>query len=329
MRASRLVSALMLLQSRREMSARELADELDVSIRTVYRDMSSLQTAGVPIYADLGRNGGYRLVDGYRTRLTGLTIDEARALFLTGVPKAANDLGLGAVVAGAERKLEAALPAELRERAEIVRDRFHLDAPGWYDAGEATPHLATVAAAVWEQRRLTVLYRRWKEPDIVRRTLEPLGVVLKAGRWYLVAREDATTQPRTYRVGQVLEVETLDGRFDRPIGFDLAAYWSASVDGFRSQLVQGEAVIRLTSRGRDRVADAYPATITDAIVATESTPDDHGWVTATVPIESLDHAESEFLKLGRDVEVLEPAGLRERLVAAAEALTAIYTDGSR
>ena len=180
----------MLLQARREMSARELADELGVSIRTVYRDMSSLQTAGIPIYADAGRTGGYRLLDGYRTRLTGLTTEEAQALFLTGVPKAADDLGLGAVVAGAERKLEAALPPELRQRAETVRARFHLDAPGWYDDGEATPHLSTIAGAVWEQRRVAVLYRRWKEPSIVRRVLDPLGIVLKAGRWYLVARVD-------------------------------------------------------------------------------------------------------------------------------------------
>lgn len=328
MRASRLVSALMLLQSRREMSARELADELDVSVRTVYRDMSSLQTAGIPIYADPGRNGGYRLLDGYRTKLTGLTTDEAQALFLTAVPKAADDLGLGAVVAGAERKLEAALPAELRARAEIVRDRFHLDAPGWYDAGEPTPHLATVAAAVWEQRRLVVLYRRWKEPDMVRRTLEPLGVVLKAGRWYLVARTDEHAQIRTYRVGQILEAETLDDRFERPSDFDLVGYWGESVVGFRERLQQGEAVIRLTRRGRTRVADAYPATVTEAIAATESAPDDHGWVTATVPIESLGHAESEFLKLGPDIEVLAPAALRERLVASARALTAMYADGS-
>jgi predicted DNA-binding transcriptional regulator YafY len=318
----------MLLQARREMSARELADELGVSIRTVYRDMSSLQTAGIPIYADAGRAGGYRLLDGYRTRLTGLTTEEAQALFLTGVPKAADDLGLGAVVAGAERKLEAALPPELRERAETVRARFHLDAPGWYDDGEATPHLSVVAGAVWQQRRVAVLYRRWKEPSVVRRVLDPLGIVLKAGRWYLVARNDGDSTPRTYRVGQILEAEVTGDSFDRPADFDLAEHWLSSLVEFRERLHQGEAVIRLSPRGRDRAADAYPANVMEALRRTESSPDEDGWVTATVPIESLAHAESEFLKLGRDVVVVAPAELRDRVAVTARALAAMYSDES-
>ena len=318
----------MLLQARREMSARELADELGVSIRTVYRDMSSLQTAGIPIYADAGRAGGYRLLDGYRTRLTGLTTEEAQALFLTGVPKAADDLGLGAVVAGAERKLEAALPPELRQRAETVRARFHLDAPGWYDDGEATPHLSTIAGAVWQQRRVAVLYRRWKEPSIVRRVLDPLGIVLKAGRWYLVARIDGDAAPRTYRVGQILEAEVTGDLFERPADFDLAVHWQSSLAGFRERLQQGEAVIRLSPRGRDRAADAYPANVMAAIRRTESPPDEVGWVTATVPIESLTHAESEFLKLGPDVEVVAPNALRDRIAATSRNLAALYAGES-
>ena len=318
----------MLLQARRQMSARELADELGVSVRTVYRDMSSLQTAGIPIYADAGRAGGYRLLDGYRTRLTGLTTEEAQALFLTGVPKAADDLGLGAVVAGAERKLEAALPPELRQRAETVRARFHLDAPGWYDDGEATPHLSAVARAVWEQRRVAVLYRRWKEPTIVRRVLDPLGIVLKAGRWYLVARVASDASPRTYRVGEILEATVTDETFERPDGFDLATHWQASLVGFRERLQQGEAVIRLSPRGRDRAGDAFPANVIGAIRRSESSPDDRGWVTATVPIESLTHAESEFLKLGRDVEILAPPELRDRVAVTARDLVVMYASDS-
>ena len=318
----------MLLQARREMSARELADELGVSIRTVYRDMSSLQTAGIPIYADAGRAGGYRLLDGFRTRLTGLTTEEAQALFLTGVPKAADDLGLGAVVAGAERKLEAALPPELRELAETVRARFHLDAPGWYDDGEATPHLSVVAGAVWQQRRIAVLYRRWKEPSVVRRVLDPLGIVLKAGRWYLVARIDGDAAPRTYRVGQILEAEVTGDSFERPADFDLAAHWQASLVEFRERLQQGQAVIRLSPQGRDRAADAYPANVMEALRRTESPPDGDGWVTATVPIESLTHAESEFLKLCRDVVVVAPEELRDRVAVTARALAALYSDES-
>lgn len=325
MRASRLVSALMLLQARQTMTARDLAEALEVSIRTVYRDMESLQAAGVPLYADTGRTGGYRLVEGYRTRLTGLTHDEAQALFLTGLPQAADDLGLGAVLAGAERKLQAALPPELRQRAEAVRDRFHLDAPGWYAERDSPAYLGQVAAAVWEQRRITVIYRRWTEPEIVRRTLEPLGMVLKAGRWYVIARTADGGAPRTYRVGQVLGVEQVGEPFERPVGFDLAGYWRGQLEGFQERLFQGEATVRLSPRGLDRVRDVWGDAAVASVIKTAGEPDAAGWITAQLPIESLTHAETELLKVGAEVEVLDPAELRVRLQTTAAALATLYS----
>uniref|UniRef100_UPI0013D8B44B helix-turn-helix transcriptional regulator n=1 Tax=Candidatus Frankia alpina TaxID=2699483 RepID=UPI0013D8B44B len=185
MRASRLLSVLMLLQTRGKLTARQIADELDVSVRTVHRDLDALAQAGVPVLADRGVTGGYRLLAGYRTRLTGLTADEADSLFLAGMPGAAAELGLGAMLAAAELKLMATLPEPLRERAGRVRERFHLDAPSWFRATEDTPLLAEVADAVWAQRRLRVTYRRWRAPREVDRVLDPLGVVLKSGTWYL------------------------------------------------------------------------------------------------------------------------------------------------
>ncbi|ABD09699.1 putative transcriptional regulator [Frankia casuarinae] len=194
MRASRLLSVLLLLQTRGRLTAREIADELEVSVRTVYRDLESLAEAGVPVLADRGATGGYRLLDGFRTRLTGLTSGEADSLFLAGMPAAAGELGLGTMLAAAELKLMAALPEQLRERAGRVRERFHLDAPGWFRATEDTPLLTEVAAAVWEQRRVRVTYRRWRAPREIIRHLEPLGVVLKGGTWYLVANVAHGTQ---------------------------------------------------------------------------------------------------------------------------------------
>src|SRR5215468_5173498 len=159
MRASRLLSALLLLQTNGRMSARALAEALDVSVRTVYRDMTALHEAGVPVYAEGGPDGGYQLVAGFRTTLTGLTEDEARVLFLTGLPGPAADLGLGEQVSAAELKLTAALPPALRATANRVRERFHLDAPGWYTRGDASPHLGHVAEALWQQRRIRISYR--------------------------------------------------------------------------------------------------------------------------------------------------------------------------
>ena len=181
MRASRLVSLLLLLQTRGRATAADLAAELEVSVRTVHRDVEALAESGVPIYAERGPHGGIRLVDGYRTRLTGLTGDEAEALFLSGLPGPAAELGLGTVVAAARLKVLAALPGELRGRATRLVERFHLDAAGWFQAGEPVPALAGLAEAVWEGRVVEAEYNRGE--TTVPRRLEPIGLVLKAGVW--------------------------------------------------------------------------------------------------------------------------------------------------
>jgi predicted DNA-binding transcriptional regulator YafY len=303
-KSARLVSILLLLQTRGRMTAADLADELEVSVRTVYRDVEALSAAGIPLYGDAGHAGGYRLLDGYRTRLTGLTAGEAEALFLAGAPGPAAELGLGPVLAAAQLKVRAALPRELREHADRISGRFHLDAPGWYadtDSGGA-PYLPAVADAVWNSRVLNVLYRRWREPTDVERRLEPYGLVLKAGRWYVVAGPG----PRTFRVDQILELAASGEEFTRPDDFDLAAYWTAYQRDFHDRLYRGEAVVRLAPGVR------LTGPAGDAVRANGRTDAD-GWTLATVPIESVDHAHGEFLRLGTGVEVLEPAELRDRI----------------
>jgi predicted DNA-binding transcriptional regulator YafY len=332
-RASRLLSILLLLQTRGRLTARQLADILEVSVRTIYRDVDSLHAAGVPLYGDAGPDGGYRLLGGYRTRLTGLTAAEAEALFLAGMPGQAAELGLGTVLATAQLKLQAALPAELRERSARIQERFHLDAPGWYYDGDTVPHLAAVADAVWRQRRIDVRYRRWAAPTDVTRVLEPHGVVLKAGKWYLVARpadrdsahgESAHGEFRCYRVGQILALTTLDEPFERAGGFGLAEFWARYVTQFRARLYQGQATIRLSPAGRQRLGELMSGAVTEAVAGTATPPDPGGWITATVPVESLQHAEAEFLRLGAGVEVLAPPALRQRLARAAHGLAELY-----
>jgi predicted DNA-binding transcriptional regulator YafY len=322
MRASRLVSILLLLQTRGRLTAQQLADTLEVSVRTIYRDVDSLHAAGVPLYGDAGPAGGYQLLGGYRTRLTGLTAAEAEALFLAGVPHAAAELGLGTVLATAQLKLQAALPAELRERAARIQERFHLDAPGWYHHGDTSPYLAAVADAVWSQRPVEVRYRRWAAPEEVTRRLDPHGLVLKAGKWYLVAR--AGEQLRTYRVNQILDLTVLDGHFERAEHFELASFWAAQVTGFLASLYQGEATIRLSPAGRERLSEVASSAVVDAVTHTATDPGADGWVTAVVPIESMEHAHGELLRLGSSVEILAPDDLRARMQHTAAGLASIY-----
>ena len=336
MRASRLLSVLMLLQTRGKLTARELADELEVSVRTVHRDLDSLAEAGVPVVAERGAAGGYRLLAGYRTRLTGLTADEADSLFLAGLPAAADDLGLGALAATTELKLLAALPPSLRERAGRARERFHLDAPGWFRATEDTPFLADVAAAVRSQRRVRVTYRRWRAPQQVDRLLDPLGVVLKSGTWYLVARAagpppvsdgpagPAPAEPRTYRVSRILAVSSTGEYFERPADFDLAAYWAGWTARYEAEVYRESATIRLSPIGVTMAPYRLPPAVARAIRDTAGPADADGWVQARIPIESVRHATGELLTLGPDLEVLSPPALRAALADAALSMAALY-----
>ncbi|TDD45142.1 YafY family transcriptional regulator [Nonomuraea terrae] len=322
MRASRLVSILLLLQTRGRMTAQDLAERLEVSVRTIYRDVESLHTAGIPLYGDAGPKGGYQLLDGYRTRLTGLTTEEAESLFLAGLPGPAAELGLGAVVTAAQLKLMAALPVELRDRASRIRERFHLDAPTWYRDQDPLTFLPAVADAVWNERRIQVRYRRWKAPQEVERRLEPYGLVVKAGQWYVVARTDGDV--RTYRVSQILGLHRLPERFVRPDGFDLAEYWRGYLVEFEARLRWGEAVVRLSPRGLERLPDLMTPGVVTAARASAQPPDEDGWTRVTVPIESIEHATGEFLRLGTDAEVLSPAALRDRLAETAYELADRY-----
>jgi predicted DNA-binding transcriptional regulator YafY len=320
-RASRLLSLLLLLQTRGRMTAQQLADELEVSVRTIYRDVDALNAAGVPLYGDAGHDGGYQLLDGYRTRLTGLTPAEAEALFLSGLPGPAAELGLGGVLAAATLKLRAALPASMRDSADRLTERFYLDAPGWYRPERKVACLAEVASAVWERHALRVRYSRWKAPEEVVRTIEPHGLVLKAGTWYVVARCEGTF--RTYRVDQIAEAAPTGAVFDRAPGFELAGYWHEYLADFQRRLHTGHAVIRISAPGRERMRGLLSAAAVTAIESDGAAGPD-GWIVARVPVESARQALADFLRLGADLEILEPAGLRSEAIGICQAMMALY-----
>ncbi|MFD5423463.1 helix-turn-helix transcriptional regulator [Streptomyces sp. NPDC127069] len=323
MRADRLLSLLLLLQSRGRMTAPELAAELEVSVRTVYRDVEALGASGVPVCVDRGPAGGYRLMDGYRTRLTGLTDAEAGSLFLAGAPGPARDLGLGAVVATARLKLEAALPAALADRARLVQDRFHLDAPAWFRDADPVPHLAEVARAVWEQRTLRAEYRRWSG-ELRLRELHPLGLVLKGGIWYLVAGVASMAgSPRTYRVSRLLAVAETGGTFERPAGFDLAAHWEESSRRLEASLHQETALLRISPRAQRLLPMQFGAPGARALEGAGA-PDAEGWVEVELSVESRAVAVGDLLRLGPEAEVLGPPELRAAVAEAVGVLAARY-----
>ncbi|AYF78832.1 YafY family transcriptional regulator [Nocardia yunnanensis] len=322
MRASRLMSILLLLQTRDRVTAQEIADQLEVSVRTVYRDMESLSAAGIPVYGDAGHAGGYRLLDTFRARLNLLTADEAESLFLSGLPSAAADLGLGALVTAANLKVRSALPAELRDRVGRVAERFHLDAPGWYTESEPAPHLTAVADAVWNERALRFDYIRWATPSSVTRTTEPLGLVLKSGNWYLVGHTD--TVIRTYRISRITDLHVLADPVRRPPDFDLATYWAGYLASFDQRRHSDSARVRVDDPTYQRLPELLDPAAAQAAHDTATPPDAHGYRDIRVPIESLDRAVSDLLRLGAGAEVLAPEELRRRMAEESAAMARRY-----
>jgi predicted DNA-binding transcriptional regulator YafY len=321
MRASRLLSVLLLLQNRGRMTADELAAELEVSVRTVYRDIESLSAAGVPVYADRGRAGGYQLVGGYRTRLTGMSEEEAQSLSLAGLPVAAAELGLGTVLAAAQLKLYAALPEELRSRAGMLAQRFHLDVPGWHRDVESLSHLAALGEAVWQAHRVEVRYRRWDRSER-RRVLEPLGLILKGGNWYLAAA--CAGSVRTYRVARIVELTDLGESFERPEGFDLAGYWREWSEQFERRLYPRTARVRLSPLGRDLVPFYLGSAGVRALAAATGEPDGDGWLQVELPVERGAPALGQLLHFGPELQVLAPEDLRAEVAVAAGRMAAAY-----
>lgn len=319
MRASRLLSILILLQLRGRLTAETLAREFEVSVRTIYRDIDQLSAAGVPVYADRGRSGGFALLDGYRTRLTGLTPAESDALVLAGVGAAADDLGIGADLAAAQLKLLASLPPDAGASAHRVAQRFHLDPANWYRRTETLDGLPDLATAVWSERRIRIRYDSWKE--VVTRDLDPLGLVLKGGLWYLVAAADG--KPRTYRVSSILRLDLLEAPVVRPSKFDLAAYWTQASADFEARILSERAEVRVSPQGLRILRRVSPAAA-EALEKAHTASSPAGWIQGHIPIESITDATHQLLHLGPEAEALAPPALRDAIATAAGRIAGLY-----
>jgi len=307
-RASRLVSFLLVLQTRRQLTVAELAERLEVSERTVQRDAQALAEAGIPIVSVRGPGGGYRLEHGYRTRLTGLDAVEAEALFVG----PAAELGLGRELAAARLKLLASLPVELQERADRAAHLFHVDTRGWFREEDRVPHLPVIAGALWRGHRLDMRYR--EGAAVVSRRLDPFGLVLKAGVWYLLAQRRG--EQRVYRVSRIVSARVRAESSVRPPDFDLAAAWSERSDAFERSRALIEVAVRVP---RSQVRYLRGARIVEG----GERP------TVIARFDGLDHAFHVLMAYGADAEVLAPAALRKRIAAAAAATVALYTPAAR
>jgi predicted DNA-binding transcriptional regulator YafY len=320
MRADRLLSLMMLLQNRRRMTAEELANELEVSKRTIYRDIDALSIAGVPVYANGGPGGGYALLDNYRTTLTGLNENEIRALFMLTIPGPISDLGVSQQLKAAILKLTSSFADDHHEHANYLRQRLHLDAASWFQTDEPAPHLKTVQESVWQDRQLVLSYRR-RNGAVSERTISPYGLVAKASIWYLVA---ATEQGmRVYRVSRIEAVQITQTHFARPQDFDLAEFWVGWVTSYKTSLPKYPVTLRI---GPDLVP-VLPYILGNDVRALveQAQPDSEGWRIVDYTFERIEEAQTYVLGMGASVDVIAPEELRIRVLKLATDVVTHYS----
>jgi predicted DNA-binding transcriptional regulator YafY len=326
-KADRLLSILLLLQTRGRVPAHELAERLEVSVRTIYRDVEALSASGVPVYAERGRHGGIELLAGFRTDVTGLTADESRALFILAAQGAHAALGLDAALGSALRKVMAALPAPHRPAAEVTSRRILVDATRWKGGPQAAMDLDTLQDAVFADRRLRLRYRHSGQRQTRTYTVDPYGLVSKAGVWYLVA--DRRTAPRLFRVDRVRSATVLADDVRRRPGVELADVW----EELRRQVEERPGGLDVTVRVRPDRLDMFLRMNASNLAELPDGADDgdgadggadgEDWVTVRLSYGVVPEAR-QLLQFGASIEVLEPPEVRAELASAAASITDLY-----
>lgn len=324
MRADRLLSLLLLLQTRGKMSAPALAHALEVSERTIYRDVEALSIAGVPIYAETGVKGGYALLDSYRTSLTGMNEEEVRALFTLAVPAPLADLGMSHELRSALLKLSAALPDSQRQDEAYIQQRIHLDARWWFQGGESITHLPTIQQAVWQDQRLHIIYHVPYAPQVcVEQLVEPYGLVAKAGVWYVVYALNGRFHAR--RVSKIDVVKRLDTPFIRQADFDLVTFWENWCAQFENQRMRYPVKLRIAAHFIGQLHYHFGEAVEDIISIAKRDETDES-IVIILPFESLEAARSQLLSFGNAVEVLSPRALRLSIADYALQIVKLYQD---
>ena len=319
MRADRLLSILLLLQMHQRITARELSKRLEVSERTIHRDMEALSIAGIPVTAERGINGGWSLLEAYRTNLTGLNEAEIHALFLTQPNRLLTDLGLHKAADAALIKLLAALPSISRRDAEYVHQRIHIDPASWHPTEENISSLATLQKAVLQERKLFFTYQRDGNGSF-ERLVDPLGLVAKGSTWYLIAAiED---EIRSYRVSRIQTAQVLNEPCLRPQNFDLADYWAQSSTHFVASLPRYSVTVRIAP---DLLEHIYHAG-RYAKIESADPPDANGWIRLRLQFEMEESACGYLLSFGPRVEIVEPLELRDKMIELAKSVVEFYKE---
>jgi predicted DNA-binding transcriptional regulator YafY len=326
MRADRLLSILLMLQNRGKVTASRLAEEMEVSVRTIYRDLDALSAAGIPVYIERGPLGGCALVEGYRTHLTGLNQAQVKALFMLSVPASLDQLGVSRDLKTALDKLAAALPPQYRQDERKVHQRVYLDWTDWSHGPAGASLLPLIYQAVWEDRQLAITYNVDFGPPgrmPFQRIVEPYGLVAKAGEWQLVAANGGPTERgclQVYNLSQLLKAVPLDARFERPPDFDLTLYWqnhcselAMNRPSFPVTLRISTALAAQLNSNRDQLQLSGP-------------PDPKGYRQTTLLFETFEEARRQVLSFGRAAEVVEPEALRRSVIDYARQIVAFYSD---
>ncbi|UOE57331.1 YafY family transcriptional regulator [Bacillus sp. CMF12] len=322
MRADRLISILLLLQNNERMTTRELAKELEVTERTIHRDMEALSTAGIPVLAERGKFGGWRLLEKYRTNLTGLKADEIKTLLLSPSFQHLADLGISDDWKEARQKLLAAIPAPMKDDVKDISNRIHIDTSTWRQTPREMKSFGILQQAVWDEKKLRIQYEK-ADKQTIERIVDPLGLVAKGNTWYLIAASDEKI--KSYRVSRIVDAELINEKFSRPNDFDLAEYWLESKQKFISSLPRFEVDVEISPSIIQRI------TFTGRFVQVihMDNPKDNRWIPASLCFDTEQEAREYILGFGDQIKIIRPVSLRKSVSGMAEGVVNLYSENER
>ncbi len=316
MRADRLINIMVFLQNRGKMTTKELADELEVSDRTILRDMDALSTVGIPVVAERGKWGGWRLLDNFRSELSTLTLEDMKALFVFPSKELLQDLGLSDSIDPRHRLL-ASLPVNHQADAQAMWDRIHIDVSTWRQSKEKVAAFETIQQAIWEDRKLKIYYEK-ADGNKVDRLIEPLGLVAKGNRWYLVASKNG--ELRNYRASRIHSAKLQMEKFERPAHFHLASYWEQSKDNFIRNLPAYDVEVEIAPSIIKRI------TFTGKFVQVikKESANEQGWLPAILRFNDKQEAIEYMLGFGDQMKIVSPEHLIDEVVSLAKRAITFY-----